>query len=150
MTGKILAIASGGGHWVQLRRLMPAFDELDVVFASAYADYAADVAPHRFYNFRDANRLLKRNILLLFFQITYILLKERPRIVVTTGALPGLLASILAKSLLRSKVIWIDSIANCEKMSTSGANARRFSDIYLTQWPHLAGEAKAEYWGAVL
>ena len=150
MTGKILAIASAGGHWVQLRRLKPAFEGLDVVFASVYSDYAQDVAPHRFHSFPDASRFAKRKIVPLIFRLLTILLMERPKVVITTGSLPGLMTLILAKTLLGSKTIWIDSIANCERLSTSGSRAKRFADIYLTQWPHLASDDGPAHWGAVL
>ena len=45
---RILAIASGGGHWVELQRLKPAFEDLDVVYASVYPEYAEDVPGHRY------------------------------------------------------------------------------------------------------
>ena len=35
---KLLAIASAGGHWVQLQRLVPAWDEYDVVYVSTQSD----------------------------------------------------------------------------------------------------------------
>jgi hypothetical protein len=94
MADRILAIASAGGHWVQLRRLRPAFEGLDVVFASVYSDYAHDVAPHRYYSFPDVTRLGKRKIFGLVFKVIYILLKERPKTVITTGAFPGYLALV--------------------------------------------------------
>jgi hypothetical protein len=56
----------------------------------------------------------------------------------------------LAKCLLRSKTMWIDSIANCEQMSLSGLRARRFCDVWLTQWPHLQKTGGPDFWGAVL
>ena len=57
----------------------------------------------------------------------------------------------LAKTLFGIKTIWIDSIANCERMSSSGKQARRFADQWLTQWPDLAGGPQGpDYWGAVL
>lgn len=150
MSRGILAIASGGGHWVQLRRLRRAFDGLDVAFASVYPDYANEVAPARFYSFPDVSRFSKANLIPLLFILVRIILKERPKVVVTTGSFPGLVCLVLAKTLVRSKTIWIDSIANCEQLSTSGSRASRFADIYLTQWPHLAGDKGPQFWGAVL
>lgn len=150
MAHGVLAIASGGGHWVQLRRLCPAFDGLDVAFASVYPDYADDVAPYRFYSFPDVSRFSKHKLPFLMLRIMAILLKERPRTVVTTGSFPGLVTLVLAKTFFRSKTIWIDSIANCEQLSTSGQRARQFADIYLTQWPHLVKEGGPQHWGAVL
>lgn len=150
MERRILAIASGGGHWVQLRRLYPAFDGLQVAFASVYRDYAHDVAPHRFYDFPDVSRFSKSNLLQLLIRIFTILVRERPHVVITTGSFPGLVTIAIAKTFFRSKTIWIDSIANCEQLSTSGSRARAFADVYLTQWPHLAQEGGPEHWGAVL
>ena len=34
VSNKVLVVASGGGHWIQLRRLQPAFDGLDVAYVS--------------------------------------------------------------------------------------------------------------------
>ena len=150
MSHGVLAIASGGGHWVQLRRMRLAFDGLDVAFASVYPDYADDVAPHRFYAFPDVSRFSKHKLPWLVLRIMAILLKERPHTVVTTGSFPGLVTLALAKTFFRSRTIWIDSIANCERLSTSGQRARQFADIYLTQWPHLAQDDGPQHWGAVL
>ena len=45
MTGRrrVLAVASGGGHWVQLLRLRPAFEGCDVTYACVRPAYADDV-----------------------------------------------------------------------------------------------------------
>ena len=50
----------------------------------------------------------------------------------------------------RAKTIWIDSIANCERLSSSGRRARRVAHQWLTQWPDLARPEGPHYWGAVL
>jgi hypothetical protein len=147
---KLLAIASGGGHWVQLRRLMPAFDGIDVAYASVDSSSAADVPGRRYYTMRDVSRRDRAGFAVLTFQLTRILLKERPDVVITTGSAPCLVALALAKVLLRARTIWIDSIANAERLSSSGAQARRVADVWLTQWEHLARPGGPEYWGAVL
>ena len=36
---RILAVASGGGHWIQLYRLRPAFDGCDVTWATTQAGF---------------------------------------------------------------------------------------------------------------
>ncbi|MGF9764855.1 hypothetical protein AAII07_58295 [Microvirga sp. 0TCS3.31] len=147
---KLLAISSGGGHWVQLCRLSAAFRDCDVVYASVDPSYAEDVPGRRFYSFRNATRRDRLKLCVLVFEIFLILLRERPAVVVTTGAAPALIALALAKFVFRSRTIWIDSIANCEQLSTSGTLARKVSDAWLTQWPQLAKSGGPEYWGAVL
>src|SRR5262245_3841006 len=96
---RILAIASGGGHWVELQRLKPAFENLDVVYASVYPEYANDVPGHRFYSFRDVSRWDRFGFVVLFIQLLRLLLLERPKIVITTGSLPCCIALMLAKYL---------------------------------------------------
>jgi len=147
---RVLAIASAGGHWVQLRRLVPAFEGYDVAFASVFPAYSQDVPGKRFHVFDDFSRFHKTRALRVTFQLFRILLHERPDVVITTGSAPGLITLALSKTLFRSKTIWIDSIANCEQLSSSGMRARRFADLWLTQWPHLAGKAGPKFWGAVL
>jgi UDP-N-acetylglucosamine:LPS N-acetylglucosamine transferase len=143
-------IASGGGHWVQMRRIRPAFADCSVSYVSVYPDYATEVAGHKYYTVKDMTRFNAINILVLVPQYIRIMLKERPHIVVTTGSAPGLVGLAVAKLLTGAKTIWIDSIANCERMSSSGKQARYVADEWLTQWPHLATPDGPHYWGAVL
>lgn len=147
---KVLAVASGGGHWVQLQRLRPALEGFDVSFVGVSGLYAEDVQGHRFHVIRDVTRWDKVGLIGLVVQLVWILLKERPAVVITTGSAPGFFTLAIAKVMLRARTIWIDSIANCEQMSASGMRARRFADVWLTQWPHLAVAGGPAYFGAVL
>lgn len=146
---RVLAIASGGGHWVQLRRLAPAFADTEVIWVNRDPASAAEVAPARFYVIGEASRAQKLGVLKVAAQAFWLLLRTRPAVIVTTGAAPGLLTLALGKTLFRARTIWIDSIANVETLSGSGRLARRFADIRLTQWPDLVEEG-VEHWGAVL
>jgi Oligosaccharide biosynthesis protein Alg14 like len=150
MRNRILAIASGGGHWIELKRLRPALDGFDVVYVSVLPWNREDVPDHRYYTVSDASRFSKLNFLILTLQCLLILLRERPRTVITTGSAPGGVMLVLAKTVLRSRTLWIDSIANSEHLSLSGLQVRRFADVWLTQWPELARDGGPEYWGAVL
>jgi UDP-N-acetylglucosamine:LPS N-acetylglucosamine transferase len=147
---KVLAIASSGGHWVQMRRLTPAFEDCDVAFVSTYKDYAHDVAGHRFYAVADVTRRKMINLVRTVPQFVVIMLRERPDVVITTGSMPGLVGLAVAKALTGARTMWIDSIANCDELSSSGRQARRFADHWLTQWEALARPEGPEYWGAVL
>lgn len=150
MAGGVLAVASGGGHWLEMRRLYPAFEGLDVAFVSVHANYSEQVPGHRFYAVRDVTRWDRWGLVVLLAQFTRILLIERPRVVITTGSAPGLFAISIAKYLLRARTMWIDSIANCEQLSASGQRARHAADVWLTQWPDLQGDRGPAHWGAVL
>jgi exopolysaccharide biosynthesis glucuronosyltransferase PssD len=150
MGRRILAVASGGGHWVQMRRLRPALTGLDAAYVSVRPAYAEEVSGHRFYAVRDVTRWDRWGFAILLLQLLWILWRERPDVVITTGSAPGFIALRLAKQLFGARTMWIDSIANCEQMSSSGLRARQFADVWLTQWPHLASADGPDCWGAVL
>jgi len=69
-----------------MRRLQPAFDGLEVVFASVHSAYAEEVPGHRFYAAATVTRWDRIGLAILVAQLTFILLRERPRVVVTTGS----------------------------------------------------------------
>jgi hypothetical protein len=146
---RLLAVASGGGHWVQLRRVFPAFDDFDLAVATVHKDYAEDRPPGtRFHLIRDATRWDKIGLMILTFQLVGIVLRERPHVVISTGAAPGYLALRLGK-LLGARTVWIDSIANVEELSLSGKRIGPHADEWLTQWQHLARPEGPKYIGAV-
>ncbi|SFU66463.1 UDP-N-acetylglucosamine--LPS N-acetylglucosamine transferase [Pseudoduganella namucuonensis] len=149
MTKKILAVASGGGHWVQMLRLRPAFEGQRMVYVTVQPSYASQVPGERFYAVTDATRWSRWDLVKMICQVGWIVLKERPDVVVTTGAAPGVVALRVGK-LLGAKTVWLDSIANVEHMSMSGQRVRRFADLWLTQWQHLAKEDGPGYKGGVL
>lgn len=144
----ILAVASGGGHWVQLLRLRPAFEGHRVVYMTTNAGYQDDVDA-KLYAVTDANMWQKLKLLKMFAEVAWVVLKVRPDVVVTTGAAPGF-AAILFARLLGKKTLWIDSIANSEELSSSGKKVGRITSAWVTQWPHLSGAGGPEHWGAVL
>ena len=146
---RILAIASSGGHWIQLLRLRPAFGAHDVAFVSTNGSYFSDVENHEFYPIIDGNRKTISNFFKMIFQLFHIIRKVRPTVIITTGAAPGLMALIVGK-LFSTKNVWIDSFANVEKISTSGKIARYFADLYLTQWEDLAKPKGPKYKGSIL
>jgi len=150
MSKRVLALSSSGGHWLELLRTRDAFRGSDVAWSCTRMDCAGDVAPDRFHVIPDVNRRGLHRVPMVAWAVFRVLLKERPAVVVTTGAMPGLIALILAKSLFGCRTVWIDSVANVDTISGSGSVAAYFADAHLTQWPHLSSNSRPEYWGAVL
>jgi len=146
---RVLAIASGGGHWVQLLRLRPAWDSARVTYVSVRAAYASDVPGERFMAINDATRWDKVGLIKMALKLLWIMLLVRPNVVISTGAAPGYFAIRLGR-LLGAKTIWLDSIANVEEMSMTGMLVKDRATLWLTQWPHLAGDGGPEYHGTVL
>ena len=156
---RVLAVASGGGHWVQLMQLRDAWAGADIAYATTHAGYRNDSldsrgSPHRFHMVADANLSAKLMLAKQALQVGLILLRERPSVVVTTGASIGYFALVFGK-LMRARTVWIDSIANTEELSLSGQRAGKWADLWLTQWPEVAetcsvGPKTPTYQGAVL
>lgn len=149
---RVLAVASSGGHWVQLQRLRPAWDQCDVVYVSTRAGLRNAVvreaaergeAVPRFYTVPDANRWQKARLIRQLIAIGTIFCRERPDIVISTGASLGYFALKVGKA-FGARTIWVDSIANVDTISLSGQKAGSSADLWLTQWEHLAGPADSE------
>lgn len=143
----VLAIASQGGHWVQLRRMRSAWAGCRVIYVTTQEGYRAEVMATEpdaeFLTVPDASRWDKLRLIRSAIQIAWILLRYRPDAVVTTGAAPGYFA-IRIGHILGARAIWVDSIANCDALSMSGEKAGPHSDLWLTQWPHLAESQRAQ------
>jgi UDP-N-acetylglucosamine:LPS N-acetylglucosamine transferase len=148
-TLKVLAVASSGGHWIQLLRIAPAFANCEVVFVTVIQSCRSEVPKNRFYCVNDANRWNKAGLFLLAIRAAWIVAKEQPDIVVSTGAAPGYFAMLFGR-LFGARTIWLDSITNIERLSMSGSLAGPYADLWLTQWPHLAKPGGPHYGGAVL
>jgi UDP-N-acetylglucosamine:LPS N-acetylglucosamine transferase len=146
---KILGVSSGGGHWVELIRLAPAFEGHDVAYATVSSAYRREVGAARFYTVRDVTRWDTWRCVLSFAKLAWIILRERPDVVVSTGALPGYFSVRLAKW-FGARTVWLDSIANVEELSMSGRSVGRYADLWLTQWPQLAKPDGPYYRGTVL
>jgi UDP-N-acetylglucosamine:LPS N-acetylglucosamine transferase len=146
---KVLAVASSGGHWVQLRRIVPAFADSEVVYVTVLESYRSQVPGNRFYSVNDATRWNKLGLIVLALRLAWIIVKESPSVVISTGAAPGYFAIVLGR-LLGAKTIWVDSMANVEELSMSGSRVARYADLWLTQWPHLAKANGPYHGGSVL
>lgn len=155
---RVLAVSSGGGHWAELRRLRPAWAGANVTYVVTDPGYRQDLvkdapgphgkAPQVFF-VPDANKTQKLRMAWLAVCSIWVVLRIRPDVVISTGAAPGYFSIRLGK-MLGARTIWIDSIANAEEMSLSGKLAEPYSDLWLTQWPHLSSENGPQFVGAVL
>ena len=154
----VLAVASSGGHFVQLLRLMPAFEGCRLTVASTDPALEAEAAAQAdrlglsrpaFRTITEANRWQKARLARSLLGIGRLVLALRPDVVVTTGAAPGYFALRFGR-LAGARTVWLDSIANAEEVSLSGRRAGRHADLWLTQWPELAAVDGPYHEGAVL
>ena len=146
---KIFAISSPGGHWIQLTRLCK---ELETRHQLVYAMPDKLFKPkqgQKIYSVIDVSADDKWKLIPCALQVAWILLKERPDAIMSTGAAPGAVAVMLGK-LFRIRTIWVDSIANVQKISRAGRLIEKHADVFLTQWPHLSDGKRILHQGSVL
>jgi len=145
----VLAVSSGGGHWVQMQRLAPAFSGADVHYATTDASAADQIGEAQLHLYPDANKDTPFRLCLCVMRLAWIVLRLRPQVVVSTGAAGGFLAIKLAR-LTGARTMFIDSIANARELSISARLSLGVADHVLSQWPDVAALTDAEYRGAVI
>jgi len=146
---RVLAVASPGGHFEQLQLLSRAWEGCEVAYVSVGDGMSQLVSGARYYSVPDSSRHEPLQMLRGLVRLVAILWRERPEIVLSTGAAPGLLALALGR-LFGARTAWIDSVANVERLSLSGRLAGRLAHLWMTQWQHLEGRRGPRYVGGVL
>lgn len=133
-----------------MRKMAGAWSDRSAFWVTTSRMMASSFDNSKVYAVGECNRQHPFRLLGVFVRCVVIVVRERPDIVISTGAAPGCLMCLLGK-LLGAKVIWLDSITNVERLSLSGRLIRPFADLFLVQWPELAKRyPKAEYIGAVI
>jgi UDP-N-acetylglucosamine:LPS N-acetylglucosamine transferase len=139
---KICLAASAGGHLTQLLKLAQSWEGYNVFFVTTGHAVANELQKRgKVYIVGECNRRQLLKTIKVFLKCIKIMLKERPNVMLSTGAAVGCMLCFLGK-LRGAKVIWVDSIANVRRLSMSGQIIRPFADLFLTQWPELADKGK--------
>lgn len=146
---RLLAVSSGGGHWIQMLRLRASFEGTEVHYATVDASAAQMVAPAPLHVYPDANKGTKLRLVMAAIRLAIIVAKVRPDVVISTGAAGGYLAIRFAR-LLGARTMFIDSIANAAELSVSARLAQKVAHRVLCQWPEVAARTGAEFRGAVI
>jgi UDP-N-acetylglucosamine:LPS N-acetylglucosamine transferase len=146
---RLLAVASGGGHWVQMMRLRPAFAGAEVHYVTPDASAAAVVSPAPLHTYPDANKDAPLRLMMTALHLAVIVLRVRPDVVISTGAAGGYLAILIAR-VLGARTMFIDSIANAQELSVSARLARGVAHRVLCQWPDVASATGTEFSGTVI
>lgn len=149
---KICFVASSGGHWEELMCLNDIADEHEAIYITEEGGQASDFNKKPMYLLQQINRH-ERNFVWHFIKIIVkawkIMKKEKPKLVITTGALIAFPFCVFAK-IFGAKLIYIESFARVEDASLTGKLAYRFADLFLVQWEELVNiYPKAIYVGGI-
>ncbi len=134
---RIALVASSGGHLSELLKLSDAWQGRDVFYV-----VTTDVVKKRLgtnkcvYVVGECNRERLWRVIKSFWYCFYAMCRERPSVVLSTGAAVGCLCCFIGR-LFGAKVIWVDSITNVDQMSLSGRMVRHVADLCIVQWPEL-------------
>ena len=148
---KICLVASAGGHLTQLRKLAEAWSGHQACWITTTGVAREALSKDgEVFTVGECNREHLLRVVRVLVRSIRIILKERPSVIISTGAAVGCMVCLIGK-LLGAKIVWIDSITNVERLSLSGRLVRPFADLYLVQWPELARKYKhLEYAGTVI
>jgi len=148
---KICLTASGGGHLTELLRLSDSWKQYETFFITTVPVVRDKLQTSgNIYIVGECNRQHPIKVLNVFLRCLRVALKERPNVVISTGAAAGCMMCFLAK-FSGAKIIWLDSITNVEQISLSGRMVRYIADLFLVQWPELTKKYNnVEFIGAVI
>ena len=134
---KVALACSVGGHLTQMRQLEKFYKQHTYFFITEDTLMTRELAKHEpVYLLRLINRK-KWNFPVLFFMIFfktwYFLYKEKPDLIICTGALSSFPTCLLAK-LMRKKVVYIESFAKMNSPTLTGRLVYKFADMFIVQW----------------
>lgn len=148
---KICLICSAGGHLTQLLQLEDLWNRYDSFFVTHKKEITRDLPKkHKTYFIKDPGRN-PFYFLINFLQGFFILLTEKPNVIVTTGGGIAIPMSYLGK-FFGKKTVYIESLSRVENPSLTGKFLYPVADLFLVQWKFLLKKygLKAEYRGRVI
>jgi beta-1,4-N-acetylglucosaminyltransferase len=149
MDKRVLVVCSAGGHLREalaaIGHTIPSFD-----LATFQVDHVKEIPSVRrlFYLIDPHVSLWKYMVNAV--QSVFLLLRLRPRVIITTGAGIALCCAIFGKW-IGAKLIVVDTVACPDELSRTGRMLYRYADLFIVQWPELVKKyPKAIYGGCVL
>jgi UDP-N-acetylglucosamine:LPS N-acetylglucosamine transferase len=150
---KICLVCGGGGHLSELLRLSEAFIEHETFYITFEASTTKNLPNAYYLRYSDSAGINLRNALKFlraFVDVLFILRREKPQVIVTTGDGVAIPPCCVGKC-LGIKIIYIETLARVNKLSITGRVLYPIANVFLVQWKSLANKyRKAQYWGNVI
>ena len=145
---KICFIASSGGHLQEISWLFDLCEESDAFLVTERSDFQKKYHVEKTYYFNKIDRK-EKHFLIHFLQLIVnsakIVAKEKPDIILSTGALVAV-PMLYIGWILGKQIIFMESMARVEGKSLSGKLVYPIADLFLVQWESmLAYYPKAVY-----
>ena len=149
---KVCVACSAGGHLTEILQIKDSYEEYDHFYITFMRENSIELSKKRkVYFVEDPERSI-RKFFKCFLQSFAILWKERPQIIITTGAGVAIPSCFLGKFLFGCKIVFIESFCRIDKPSLTGRIIYPIADKFFVQWKKLLKEYgdKAVYRGAVV
>lgn len=145
---KICVACSPGGHLVEVRKLAPVYEKYDHFYFTFSGGVANEMKKTT--RVRAIPNIVRRNPLSWIIGAllsAYIVIVERPDVIISTGAGIVVFLCVFAK-LLGAKLIFVESMAKVERPTLTARFLYPFTDLFIVQWPGLLKYfPKAEFLG---
>jgi UDP-N-acetylglucosamine:LPS N-acetylglucosamine transferase len=133
---KVCIVSSCGGHLTEVRELMPAYaNDLHFYVLNDRALLPDDMQ-NRTYFIAHSERDWK--FLLNLWEAFVILRRERPTVILSTGAGPVVPFAIVGRFLFGTRVVFVETIARIDSPSMTGRIMYWLAHDFFYQWPQLA------------
>ena len=139
MIRKICFTASSGGHLEEISRLKEIERNYDSFLLTEENHFCELKFCRKVYYTKQLRRheiWFPVRYLILFIRSFCILLKEKPDCIISTGALVTFPICLLGK-ILGKKIIYIESFARVDRISTTGRWMEKIADLFIVQWEEL-------------
>jgi beta-1,4-N-acetylglucosaminyltransferase len=133
---KTLLVCSSGGHFAGMMRLKKFWERSERTWVTFRSPSTEDNLEGEkvWWAYSPTNRNLV-NLVRNFFLALYVLIREKPDLVVTTGAGVAVPFLFLAH-VLGAQTVFVESITRVQSLSLSARLVSSFAEIYV-QWPEL-------------
>lgn len=134
---KIALVGSSGGHLTHLKLLKSFWENYDRIWVTFdKQDSQSILKNERRYNaFFPTNRNIK-NLILNTFLAFKVLYKERPDLIISSGAAVAVPFFYIGK-LFGCKTIYIEVFDRIDKPTLTGRLVYPVTDIFIVQWPEM-------------
>lgn len=148
-------VSSSGGHLTELLCLEPLFNLYDYILVTEKTSTTSKLSQKynvKYVAYGSRRYMFKYIFVFIYnvFRFIYLMIRYKPKTIVTTGAHTGGIACVIGKA-FNAKIIYIESLAKVKTLSVTGKNVYKIADKFYVQWKDLMQKySKAEYIGRLM
>ncbi|CAM4037726.1 MULTISPECIES: PssD/Cps14F family polysaccharide biosynthesis glycosyltransferase [Bacillus cereus group] len=132
---KILLVGSSGGHLTQLYQLKPWWEKHERTWVTFNKEDSKSLLEkeNTTWCYYPSNRNIK-NLIKNSFLAIKVLFKEKPDVIVSTGAAPAIPFFYIGKLFFKSKVVYIEVYDRIDSPTLTGKLVYPICDKFVLQW----------------